>query len=149
MVRVAHGPLASCDDVHTCPGGSAWAATGGAETGGAEGAGLWMREQIRLLGPCVPLVRGRELGDAIRQAKIVVTDCIQGDTVYASTLEHAYLVAKYHEIAACGAVIAGNLPLMLGIEESQDGHQDENMYCGSKMHRRAGAWLFHRDVHTH
>jgi hypothetical protein len=70
-----------------------------------------MREQIRLLGPCVPLVRGRELGDAIRQAKIVVTDCIQGDTVYASTLEHAYLVAKYHEIAACGAVIAGNLPL--------------------------------------
>ena len=109
-VRVAQGPLASCDDVHTCPGGSAWPPTGEEVAGVAEGWGLRMREQIRLLGRCVPMVRGRELGDAIRLAKIVVTDCIQGDTVYESTIEHSYLVAKYHEIAACGAVIAGNLP---------------------------------------
>ena len=48
-----------------------------------------------------------ELGDAMRSASIAVTDSIQGATVYGSVLQHAYLVAKYHEIAACGAVIAG------------------------------------------
>ena len=111
---VANGPLASCDDVHTCPGGSAWKGRT-SESDDADAAG-WLegvgwRELKRKVERCAPVVRGRALGRLLRAAKIAVADAIQGVTVYGSDLQHSYLVAKYHEIAACGTVIAGNVPL--------------------------------------
>jgi len=144
--RLAHGPLASCDDVHTCPGGSAWAeAVSDVDAG-------WIQDDVRALARCSPMVRGQQLGHVIRRAKVVATDCIQGDTIYGSALRHSYLVAKYHEIASCGAVIAGNLPLSghgSGLEQAvvelQDDMSDATIIAllqravadSTMLHRRA------------
>ncbi|EKX50920.1 hypothetical protein GUITHDRAFT_135002 [Guillardia theta CCMP2712] len=90
--RVMQGPLSSCDDVKTCPLPAAV-------------------EAMNALKTCLPVIRGKQLGDKLRRAKIVITCSIQGSTDHGFHVSHSYLVAKYHEIGLCGAVIAGDIPL--------------------------------------
>eukprot|EP00960_Hanusia_phi_P074538 768263-Hanusia_phi.AAC.7 len=90
--KVMQGPLSSCDDIKTCPSPAAL-------------------EAMTALKSCLPDIRGKQLGDKLRRSKIVIACSIQGSTDHGFHVAHSYLVAKYHEISLCRAVVAGDLPL--------------------------------------